>query len=111
MLNRYKLFSLVILIMSALALTGCGNWAESTHESWVTPPPGVVYDDSTIYARITYALHSDPDLQGIDVDIKVNDGEVLLSGTVNNKNQITRLAMHTWIVDGVKNLDNQVTLK
>jgi hyperosmotically inducible periplasmic protein len=111
MLNRYKLHSLVILLMSALVLSGCENYAERTHESWVAPPAGMVFDDSTIYARITYAVQSDADLQGADIDIKVNDGKVLLSGTVNNRDQMTRLNMHTWIVDGVKDVDNQVAIR
>ena len=111
MLNRYKLFSLVILLIIALVLSGCENYAERTHESWVAPPEGMVFDDSTIYARITYAIQSDADLQGADIDIKVNDGNVLLSGTVNNRDQMTRLNMHTWIVDGVKDVDNQVAIR
>lgn len=111
MLNRYKSFTLVILLISILALNGCENYAERTHESWVAPPQGMVFDDSTIYARLTYAIQSDADLQGTDIKIKVDDGKVVLNGTVNNKNQITRLNMHTWIIDGVKDVDNQVAVR
>ncbi len=111
MLNRYKLLSLIMLLISTLVLSGCENYAERTHESWVAPPEGMVFDDSTIYARIIYAVQSDADMQGADIDIKVNDGNVLLSGTVNNKDQFTRINMHTWTVDGVKNVDNQVTVR
>lgn len=107
----YKFFTLAVLLIGALALNGCGNYAEKTHESWITPPSGAVYDDSTIFARITYAVQSDPVLQGTNIEIKVNDGKVALSGTVNNEDQITRVNMHTWIVDGVKKVDNQITLK
>ncbi len=111
MQTRYKLFTFSILLMSVFALIGCENYAEKTHESWVTPPPGAVYDDSTIFARITQAVQSDPVLQGAKVEIKVNDGNVVLSGTVNNEDQLTRVNMHTWIVDGVKKVDNQIVKK
>lgn len=111
MQNHYKLFNLTILFMILLVLNGCGNYAEKTHESWIAPPAGVVYDDSTIFARITQAIQSDPVLQGADVEIKVKDGHVTLSGTVNNEDQLTRVNMHTWIVDGVKKVDNQITVK
>lgn len=111
MLNRYKLFGLMIFFMSALVLSGCENYAERTHESWVTPEPGAVYDDSTIFARITYAMQSDADLQGADIELKVDNGDVLLTGTVNNKDQITRMNMHSWTVDGVKNVDNQLAVR
>lgn len=111
MRTRHKLSTLAILLMSVLMLTGCENYAEKTHESWVTPPPGVVYDDSTIFARITQAVQSDPVLQGANVEIKVKDGNVTLSGAVNNEDQVTRINMHAWIVDGVKKVDNQVSVK
>lgn len=111
MQTRHKLSTLAILLMSVLMLTGCENYAEKTHESWITPPPGVVYDDSTIFARITQAVQSDPVLQGTNVEIKVKDGNVTLSGTVNNEEQVTRINMHAWIIDGVKKVDNQVSTK
>ncbi|PXW81720.1 hyperosmotically inducible protein [Nitrosomonas sp. Nm84] len=105
---RYKLFTLVMLFMTALMLIGCENYAERTHKSWVPPPSAPVYDDSTIFARIASAVQSDPVLQGTKIDIKVNDGNVVLSGTVKNDDQLTRVNMHTWIVDGVKKVDNQI---
>jgi len=111
MLNRYKLLGQIMLLICTFVLSGCENYAERTHQSWVAPPEGMVFDDSTIYARIIYAVQSDADLQGTDIDIKVNDGDVLLSGTVNNRNQFTRINMHTWTVDGVKNVDNQVNIR
>ena len=107
---RYKLLTLTILFMSLLVLSGCENYAEKTHESWIAPPAGIVYDDSTIFARVTYAIQTDPVLQGTNIELKVNDGSVLLSGTVNNEDQLTRVNMHTWIVDGVKKVDNQITV-
>ena len=108
-MKKYNIIStLTILFIGILTLNGCENYAERTHESWVTPPPGIVYDDSTIYARIIYAVQSDSALQGTDIKIKVNDGKVVLTGTVNNQDQITRMNMHSWIVDGVKSVNNQL---
>ncbi len=111
MRTRHKLSTLIILFISALMVTGCENYAEKTHESWITPPPGVVYDDSTIFARITQAVQSDSVLQGTNIEIKVKDGNVTLSGAANNEDQVTRINMHAWIVDGVKKVDNQVTVR
>ena len=105
---RVKLFTLIILFLTVLMLTGCENYADRTHKSWVPPPSAPVYDDSTIFARITTAVQSDPLLQGSKIDIKVQDGTVTLSGTVNNEDQLTRVNMHTWIVDGVKKVNNQI---
>ncbi len=105
---RYKLFTLAALFMTVFILNGCENYAEKTHKSWVPPPSAAVYDDSTIFARIATAVQSDPVLQDAKIDIKVTDGNVVLSGTVNNEDQLTRVNMHTWIVDGVKKVDNQI---
>ncbi len=108
MLTGNKLLNLTLLFMTALILIGCENYSERTHKSWVPPPTSPVYDDSTIFARITTAVQSDPALQGSKIDIKVQDGTVTLSGTVTNEDQLTRVNMHTWIVDGVKKVNNQI---
>ncbi len=110
MYSRYK-FSLLLVFTGVLMLSGCENYADRTHESWVDKPAGVTYDDSTIYARISYGVNTDPDLQGSDVEIKVDNGKVALTGTVTNKHLITKINMITWMVDGVKDVDNQVTVR
>ena len=100
----------VIVFIMAFGLSGCENYAERTHESWVEKPTGIDYDDSTIYARISYALNTDPDLEGSNVELKVDEGNVLLTGTVANNHQITKINMLSWMVDGVKDVDNQLAV-
>lgn len=106
-----KIMTLVIAMMTAALLPGCENYAEKTHPSWVAPPTGPAYDDSTIFARISQAIQTDPELRGAAIDIKVQDGNVTLTGSAGNEGQVTRINMHAWIVDGVKKVDNQVTIK
>lgn len=108
--TRYP-FMVLASLLSMLALTGCENYAEKTHPSWVAPQPGVVYDDSTVYARVTQAIQTDPDLRGANIEVKVKDGQVTLTGNVLNENQMTKINMHTWMVDGVKKVDNQIAIK
>lgn len=107
---RYP-FMVLASLLSVLALAGCGNYAEKTHPSWVAPTPGAVYDDSTVFARITQAVQTDPVLRGTNIEIKVNDGLVTLTGAVSNEEQMTKMNMHVWMVDGVKKVDNQVTIR
>ena len=38
MQTRIHLSAIALLFMSLFILTGCENYAEKTHESWVTPP-------------------------------------------------------------------------
>jgi len=110
MQTRYQCIALALLLCM-LALTGCENYAERTHPSWVAPTPGAVYDDSTVFARITQAVQTDPVLRGANIEIKVNDGLVTLTGAVSNEEQMTKMNMHVWMVDGVKKVDNQVTIR
>lgn len=107
MLNRYIITTIAIIAL--LILNGCENYAERTHESWIEAPSGIAYDDSTIYARIAYAVNTDPELQGSNIEIKVDQGKVLLTGTVANHNQITRINMLSWMIDGVKDVDLQMS--
>lgn len=106
---RSQFFILSVLLLSLLALTGCENYAEKTHPSWVAPTPGVVHDDSSIYARIMQTIQTDPDLRGVNVEVKVENGNVTLTGKVSNENQMTKINMHTWMAEGVKKVDNQIT--
>ncbi|SEM67087.1 BON domain-containing protein [Nitrosomonas marina] len=101
----------IVAFILVFGLSGCENYAERTHESWVEKPSGITYDDSTIYAKISYALNTDPDLEGSEVELKVDDGNVLLTGTVANKHQITKINMLSWMVDGVKDVDNQLNVR
>ena len=97
--------------MNVSVLSGCKEKSERIHESWETAPAGPVYDDTTIFARIKTALTSDPDLRNVDIEVKVKGGDILLEGSVDSQEQFDRAAMHAWIVDGVKKVDNQITLK
>ena len=110
MFSRYNLLILIPLVITLFILSGCGNYAERTHESWIEAPTGVAYDDSTIYARISYVINTDSALQGSNIDIKVDVGKVLLTGTATSQDQITRINMLSWMVDGVKDVDLQVKL-
>jgi len=111
MFRCYKIFISSVLFAFILFLGGCENYAERTHESWVEAPSGISYDDSTLYARISYAINTDPELQGSDVEVKVEEGKVSLTGTAANQNQITKINMLTWMVDGVKQVDMQVQVR
>lgn len=97
-----------MMLLSMTFIAGC---QDRIHESWVEKPAPPVYDDPIIFARINGSIQDDPVLQGLDINIEVNDGLVLLSGEVNNPAQADQVVMHSWRVDGVKDVDNQITLK
>lgn len=105
----FKILSILTLaLIGALLISGCG---ERIHESWVEAPPAPVYGDPLVTERINSAVLGDSLLQGFDIKIEVNDGHVTLSGLVNTKEQAERVSMHSWIVDGVNTVDNQISLQ
>lgn len=97
-----------MILVSTTFIVGC---QDRIHESWVEKPAPPVYDDPIILARINGSIQDDPVLQGLDIDIEVSDGLVLLSGEIDNPAQADQIVMHAWRVDGVKDVDNQITLK
>ena len=103
-----KLSILALALVGALLMSGCG---ERVHESWVEAPAAPVYGDPLIFERINTAVLQDPQLQGFTIKIESNDGHVTLSGVVNTQEQAERVAMHSWIMDGVKTVDNQISLQ
>lgn len=97
-----------MILLSMPFIAGC---QDRIHETWVEKPAAPVYDDAIIFARINGSIQDDPVLEGSDINIEVNDGIVLLSGEVNNPAQADQAVMHSWRADGVKDVDNQITLK
>lgn len=54
---------------------------------------------------------ADPDIKGFDLNVETHKGDVQLSGFVDNQAQIDNAIMITRSVEGVKNVDNRVSLK
>ncbi len=79
-----------------------------------TPPSttvGTEIDDSVVTARVKSALLADPNVKSFDFKVDTRKGEVLLSGFVDNLTQIDRAIEVTRGVEGVKNVQNKVSLK
>lgn len=108
---RYKSLALAVTLISVLSITACQKFGEGTHESWVVPPERGVVDNSTLSGAIKSSLLADPALRGLDLKVEAHNGEVMLSGLANNQTQMERAAMLTWLVDGVKQVDNRISVK
>ncbi len=101
------IFSLFIII-STIIISGC---PDRIHDDWKEGPAAPIYDDPIIFARINGAVQDDPVLQDVKINIEVNDGIVSLTGEVNNEAEADQAIMHSWRVDGVKDVDNQMRIK
>lgn len=72
---------------------------------------GAVIDDSIISTKIKTALLADADIKGSDIVVETKKGEVQLSGFVRDKTQIDKAVKVASAVEGVKKVDNKMTVK
>lgn len=73
---------------------------------------GAKVDDSVITTKVKAALISDPIIKSFDIGVVTRDGEVQLSGFVEDQTQIDRAIELAREVENVKNvLDDQMSIK
>jgi len=97
-------------IMAALSV-GCSKPADTTE----APPPsitvGTEIDDSVVTAKVKSALLDSTEVKSYDLKVETRKGEVMLSGFVDNTAQMERAMAITRAVEGVKTIDNKLSLK
>ena len=113
-----KLFVLTITLIGALSIAGCGKSEEKT----ATPAPapaapaakttvGTDIDDGAVTTKVKSALLADADVKSFDIKVETRKGEVQLSGFVDNQVQMDRAIAVAKGVEGVKSVDNKMSLK
>lgn len=67
-------------------------------------------DDNAIKERVLSAIRSDPDanLRGMTLDVR--DGVAIFSGHVNRHEEIDNALAQTLMVNGVRNVESNVTI-
>lgn len=118
-----KLPVVTAMLVGALLITGCGKTEDKAGAPAGTPPAstttapeakttvGTTIDDSAITTKVKSALLADADVKGLDIKVETNKGEVQLSGFVDNQTQMDRAISVARGVEGVKNVDNKMSLK
>src|SRR5258707_839553 len=95
--------------MSVLA-AGCSNRDESSAPA-ATTSVGTQIDDTVVTSKVKSALFADPDIKSFDLKVETRKGKVQLSGFVANQAQIDRAIGTTRRVEGVKSVENALSLK
>ena len=92
------------LSVTATLLTGCkgDQYSRST---------GEYIDDKALAYRVSGALHDNAEYKFSSVDVKSFRGTIQLSGFVNTQEQKTRAGEIAKQVQGVQNVENNVTVK
>ena len=111
-----KLLVLTISLVGALTLAGCGKSEEKGPKPEGPKPEakttvGTEVDDSTITTKVKSALLADADVKSFDIKVETRKGEVQLSGFVDNQSQMDRAVAVAKGVEGVKKVDNKMSLK
>jgi hyperosmotically inducible protein len=109
----YKLIPLSVSLLSAAAvfIAGCDNRRETTAGSAPNASVGTTIDDSIITTKIKSGLLADPIVKGLDPKVETHKGTVQLSGFVEDQAQMDRVIEIARAVDGVKNVENKMSVK
>lgn len=108
-----KLLVSGLLIASAFSvvLSGCNNPQNPPQPAAASTTAGTEIDDTVVTTRVKSALLADPDIKSFDLKVETRKGKVQLSGFVDNQAQIDHTVATTSAVEGVKSIDNSISLK
>lgn len=68
-------------------------------------------DDGIVTARVKAALLADANVKSLDIAVVTRNGEVQLSGFVDNQSQIERVLEVTRGIEGASSVSNEMSLK
>ena len=109
-----KLIVLGVTLMGAVSvatISGCGNRQGDASTSTAKTTAGIEIDDAVVTTRVKSALLANPDIKSFDLKVETRKGTVKLSGFVDNQSQVDRAIQTTHGVEGVRNIDNSISLK
>ncbi len=100
---RKRLGVIFLLLAVFLVFESCRTPAGRT--------PGEVVDDSTITTKVKAKLFEDNILKGMAISVDTFEGQVTLTGAVDNEQQKKRAGELARGVYGVKKINNLLNLK
>jgi len=72
---------------------------------------GTKIDDTSVTTRVKAALLADPDVKSFDISVTTTNGEVQLTGLVDNQGQIEQAARVARATEGVSSIKNDLRIK
>lgn len=73
--------------------------------------PTAMVDDSALTAKVKAAIVAEPELSALDIKVDTANGVVTLTGTIDTPQKLDRATQVVQAVDGVKTVDNKLSLK
>lgn len=94
-----------------ISMVACSKPVDDTGAAAPGVTVGTEIDDSVITTRVKTALLDNIDVKGFDIQVETRKGEVMLSGFVSNQGQIDQAMAVAKGVEGVKNINNKLSIK
>ena len=101
----------VTLATAAIFFAGCGNSQVEPQAAAAKTTVGTEIDDTVVTTKVKSTLLADADIKSFDLKVETRKGVVQLSGFVDNQTQVERAIAATRAVEGVKSVENGITLK
>lgn len=95
----------------SLLAAGCSKSQDETPVAAAKTTVGTEIDDTVVTTKVKSALLADADIKSFDLKVETRKGAVQLSGFVDNQAQIDRAIAATQAVEGVRSVENGITLK
>lgn len=103
-MKALQYFTPVLTIVALLFVIGCGSTASRQGT-------GEYFDDSVITAKVKTAIFNDPQLKSLEISVETFRGVVQLSGFVESQASIQKAGTLAKGVQGVKSVDNNLSVK
>jgi len=101
--NLKKMIGFGIVLFMLASLFACQTPAGRT--------PGQVVDDSTMTTKVKALFFEDREVKGLAISVKTFEGEVTLTGAVNNDRQRKRAEEIAYSVTGVRKVNNLLSVR
>ena len=98
-------------VVAGILVSGCGNRDVEPQAAAAKTTVGTEIDDTVVTTKVKSTLLADADIRSFDLKVETRKGVVQLSGFVDSQAQVERAIAATRAVEGVKSVENGITLK
>ena len=108
-MDVFSRFSVPIILILSVLGGGCDGKPNSDRKP-ADLSVGTSVDDGVITTKVKSTLFADPEVKSFDIKVETRKGTVQLSGFVDSQTRIDRALDLARRVEGVKNVENHMTV-
>lgn len=98
-------------IVLTAAVVGCAKAVNSAGMAPASTSVGTEIDDSVVTSSVKAALLGDAKVKSFDIAVVTRKDEVLLTGFVDNREQMDRAIEIARSIEGVHSVSNEMSIK